>query len=73
MVSYQADRDRKEQTMVVRIRLDEVLTADLLVKHADHIHDFLRLEGITPHADGLAATTLTERQLKELLEELAGE
>ncbi len=59
--------------MTLRIRLDEVLTAELLKQHASHIQDFLLLEGISPSPSGLAATQLTERQIKELLEELAGE
>jgi hypothetical protein len=59
--------------MAIRIRLDEVLTSELLARHAEHIRDYLHLEGITPDAEGLAATTLSERQLKELLEELAEE
>ena len=59
--------------MTLRIRIDEVLTAELIARHADHIRDFLLLEGITPNPHGLAATDLTERQIKELLEELAEE
>jgi hypothetical protein len=37
----------------------------------EHIRDFLLQEGITPDPDDLAQTELTERQCKELLEELA--
>jgi hypothetical protein len=57
--------------MILRIRLREVLTAELIDQHRAHIQDFLRLEGIPPDPDDLAATQLTERQIKELLEELA--
>jgi arsenate reductase-like glutaredoxin family protein len=53
------------------MRLDEVLTADMLAAKQEHIHDFLVQEGIPPHATDLGKTTLTERQIKELLAELA--
>jgi hypothetical protein len=59
--------------MTLRVRLGEVLTTELLARHRRHIHDFLAMEGITANADDLAATELTERQIKELLEELAEE
>jgi hypothetical protein len=52
------------------VRLGEVLTAELLVTHAEHIRDFLALEGVHAAAE-LGETQLTERVLKELLEELA--
>jgi hypothetical protein len=58
--------------MQLRIRLSEVLTAELILTHSEHIQDFLVLEGIRPDPQDLAATELTERQIKELLEELAG-
>jgi len=56
----------------VQVRIDEVLTLELIARHADHIRDFLELEGVAP-APELGATLLTERMLKELLEELAEE
>jgi len=55
----------------MNVRLDEILTADLLALHEAHIRDFLALEWITP-ADPLGATLLSDRLIKELLEELAG-
>jgi hypothetical protein len=58
--------------MQLRIRLSEVLTPELILTHSEHIRDFLVLEGIRPDPQDLAATELTERQIKELLEELAG-
>lgn len=54
----------------MQVRLAEVLTAELLAVHADHIRDFLALEGVAI-APVLGETVLTERVLKELLEELA--
>jgi hypothetical protein len=57
--------------MQLRVRLDEVLTAELISRHAEHIRDFLAMEGVTPDPQNLAQTQLTERQIKELLEELA--
>jgi hypothetical protein len=57
--------------MQLRIRLGEVLTPELILAHSEHIHDFLVLEGVSPDPQDLAATQLTERQIKELLEELA--
>jgi hypothetical protein len=54
----------------MRVRLNEVLTAALLAQHEQHIRDFLAMEGITPAPD-IGDTILTERQIKELLEELA--
>ncbi|HEY0606484.1 MAG TPA: hypothetical protein VGD58_26405 [Herpetosiphonaceae bacterium] len=39
--------------------------------HREHIIAFLEQEGIPVHADDLGATTISERQVKELLEELA--
>jgi hypothetical protein len=58
--------------MPQHLTLAEVLTPELLEQHHDHILDFLHLEGIAPDAQNLGATRLTDRQIKELLEELAG-
>jgi hypothetical protein len=55
------------------IRLGEVLTAELLARHRQHIRDFLALEGIEAGDTALADIELSERQIKELLEELAQE
>lgn len=54
----------------MRMRLNEILTPELLCRHEAHIRDFLAMEGITPAAI-LGETMLSERQIKELLEELA--
>jgi hypothetical protein len=57
--------------MVLKVRLDEVLSPELMAMHQEHIRDFLLQEGITPDSDDLGATVVTERQLKELMAELA--
>jgi hypothetical protein len=66
-VPYDDDIHREEW---MQIRLSEVLTPALLEQHAGHIRDFLALEGIRAD-DDLGATVLNDRQIKELLEELA--
>jgi hypothetical protein len=55
----------------MNVRLSEILTPELLTMHEAHIRDFLAMEGITP-APALGDTLLSDRQIKELLEELAG-
>ncbi|HEU5087525.1 MAG TPA: hypothetical protein VFT99_08775 [Roseiflexaceae bacterium] len=55
------------------IRLGDVLTAELLTRHDEHIRNFLAMEGIACDSDNLADTELNERMIKELLEELAEE
>lgn len=57
--------------MSLKLRIADVLSPDLLAVHHDHIRDFLWQEGITPDASEIGATQLNERQLKELLAELA--
>ena len=57
--------------MVLKVRLQEVLSPALLAAHDEHIRDFLVLAGITPDAEELGATVVTERLLKELMAELA--
>ncbi len=52
------------------VYLDEILTAQLLADHREHIGDFLEMEGITP-VDPLGRTPVHERAAKELLAELA--
>ncbi len=59
--------------MIVTVRLDEVLSPQLLTENADHIRDFLLMEGVAHNPDDLAATVVTERQLKELMAELASD
>jgi hypothetical protein len=53
----------------MNVKLSEILPPALLLRHADHIRDYLELEGVTPAAE-LGETLLSERKLKELLEEL---
>ncbi len=55
----------------LKVRLNEIIPPELLEPNREHIRDFLLQEGITPDPDDLAQTQLTERQCKELLEELA--
>jgi hypothetical protein len=57
--------------MPLKVSLADVLTPELLERHHQHILDFLAMEGITPDQNDLGATQLSDRQLKELLEELA--
>lgn len=57
--------------MIVKVRLGEVVPPPMLERHRDHIRDFLEQEGITSDPNDLSATEMTERQVKELLEELA--
>lgn len=59
--------------MALRVRLDEVIPEAMLERHRDHIRDFMAQEGIAEHPDNLAATEMSERQVKELLEELASD
>ena len=59
--------------MHVKVRLGEVLPPRILETHHEHISDFLEQEGIGFDPDDLAATELSERQLKELMAELAGD
>lgn len=55
----------------MNVRIDEILTPELLALHDAHIRDFLAMEGITA-SEPLGATLLSDRLIKELLEELAG-
>ena len=57
--------------MALTIQLGEVLSPDMIDTHQEHIRDFLTQEGIPPAPDDLGATEMTERQLKELVAELA--
>ncbi len=57
--------------MIVKVTLDEVLSPDFIADHREHITDFLLQEGIAADPADLAKTQMTERQLKELLAELA--
>lgn len=55
----------------LKVRLNEIIPPKLLEPNREHIRDFLLQEGIAPDPDDLAQTELTERQCKQLLEELA--
>ena len=57
--------------MVLKVRLGEVLSPAIMAAHDDHIRDFLAQEGIEPDPDDLSATEMSERQIKELMAELA--
>ena len=57
--------------MALKVTIEDVLSKDMVEAKQDHIRDFLLQEGITADATDLSRTKLTERQLKELLAELA--
>lgn len=57
--------------MVVRLRLDQIFSEAMIAAQAEHIKAFISQAGITSDAEGLGATVMTERQLKELMAELA--
>ncbi len=57
--------------MITRLRLEELLPSDMLAANQEHIRDFLLQEGITPDPEALGRTVVSERQIKELLAELA--
>ena len=59
--------------MVLRVKLSEVVTPEMLERNREHIRDFMLQEGITADETDLGATVMTERQVKELLEELASD
>ena len=55
------------------VKLGEVLNAELFHKYDEDIRNFLIFNQITFEPRDLAATELTHRQVKELLEELAAQ
>ena len=57
--------------MALKLTIEDVLSKEMVEAKQDHIRDFLLQEGITADAADLSRTELTERQLKELLAELA--
>lgn len=57
--------------MAMTVLLSEVITPEILEHHTQHIVDFLEQEGITFDPENIGATNMNERQVKELLEELA--
>lgn len=54
----------------MNVQLNEILTAELLQTHAQHIRDYLEMEDIAA-ADDLGQTVVGERAAKELVAELA--
>jgi hypothetical protein len=59
--------------MQLTYRLGEVLTPELFAKHAESIRNFLIFEQIAFDPSNLPETHVTERKIKELLEELAAD
>jgi len=59
--------------MQLTYRLGEVLTPELLAQHAELICNFLVFEHIPFDAANLPDTQLTERKIRELVEEIAAE
>lgn len=59
--------------MLMKVRLSEVIPPAMLEEHHEHIVAFLRQEGIEVDSSDLGATAMNERQIKELLAELAGD
>ena len=57
--------------MQIKVRLSEVMPPAMLEEHREHIIAFLEQEGIDVNTDDLGATSMNERQIKELLAELA--
>jgi len=57
--------------MVHKVRLGDVLSPSLIQSNHQHIQDFLLQEGIAADPEHLAETEIGERQVKELLAELA--
>ena len=57
--------------MLHKVRLGDVLSPSLIDANHEHIRDFLLQEGIALDPEQLAATEVSERQVKELLAELA--
>ncbi len=59
--------------MAITVKLSDVIPPRMLEQHREHIQDFLLQEGIEPAQQELGDTSMTERQVKELLEELASD
>lgn len=53
------------------VRLGDVLSPELFAKYDEHIRNFLIFGNISFDTNNLSATEMTERQVKELLEEIA--
>jgi len=59
--------------MQLTYRLGDVLTPDLFARHDELIRNFLVFEHIPFDAANLPDTQLTERKIRELVEEIAAE
>ncbi len=59
--------------MQLTYRLGDVLTPELLAQHDESIRNFLVFEHIAFDPNNLPETQMTERKIKELLEELAAD
>ena len=59
--------------MQLTYRLGDVLTPELFAKHDELIRNFLVFEHIPFDANNLPETHLTERKIRELVEEIAAE
>jgi len=59
--------------MQLTYRLGDVLTPELLARYAETITNFLVFEQIDFDPERLAEAQLTERQIRELLEDIAAE
>ena len=59
--------------MQLTYRLGEVLTPELFAQHAESIRNFLVFEHLPFDANNLLDTRLTERKIRELVEDLAAE
>jgi hypothetical protein len=57
--------------MLIKVRLSDVMPPAMLAEHREHIIVFLEQEGIPIDPDDIGATAMNERQIKELLEEIA--
>lgn len=57
--------------MIRRLRIRELLPDELIEANREHIIDFLLQEGIAPDPKDLGETEVPERELKQLLSEMA--
>ncbi|GIV97330.1 MAG: hypothetical protein KatS3mg057_1987 [Herpetosiphonaceae bacterium] len=57
--------------MIRRLRIRELLPDELIEANREHIIDFLLQEGIAPDPEDLGETEVPERELKQLLSEMA--
>ncbi len=59
--------------MQLTYRLGDVLTPELFARHDELIRNFLVFEHIAFEPEQLPDTQITERKIRELLEEIAAE